>query len=836
MAHIKMWMTTQVIATTLQIKFKYAKTHTMKTISMYSIGIFLFSLMCLIQVQAQNQIQGAVIDEKGLPLAYANVLLFAATDSSLIKGQVTTEEGTYLLDDLNHGNYFIVINMLGFQELRTETFLLATKKDLGVTVLKEDVTQLEAVEVLAKKPLFQQEIDRLVINVENTITSAGSTALEVLERSPGVIVNRQNNTISISGKNGVVVMINERINYMSSDALVQLLDGMSADNIEKIELITTPPAKFDAEGNAGFINIVLKKNLDDGFSGSYTLSTGYGKGETGNASINVNYRKGKFNLYGDYAYLRNARDQQFSFYRSVQLEDDLLETYTHSNRDPIQRNHTGRIGVDFQLSDKTVLGALFSSYDTKWSMNAFNTAEMYNNDVPISFVNIQNDEINQWRHYGGNINIQHTLSEGETLNFDADFLYYKDNNPTNYLNSYFDDNGNLDFVENARSGKITPIKIGVLKLDYTRPLGTNLKMTTGLKGTMSQFENDVIVERFKMQNWLADPELTNRYELNENILAAYTDFHLTLDEKTSIKAGFRYEYTHSNLSTIENKDIIDRQYGRLFPSFFISRDINKEQAINFSYSRRITRPTFNDMAPFVIFMDPTTFFSGNPALQPAFSNTLKVDYRIKSTLFSVQYSKEDSTISRFQSRIIPGTNQQLIFAKNLKYKKTAALSLSLPFSPTPWWNMFFNASANWQEGGIYNEDILTVINLKSFNIYSSHTFTLPKDFTLEVNGFYNSGALFGSFVMEGFGAVNAGLQKKFRINGSSLRLGFDNIFNTLIWKMSSEVPELGQTFKGRVQFSNPTIKISYSQSFGNSKMKSQRKRKTGSEEERSRVN
>lgn len=811
----------------------------MKTISIYSIGSFLLALIFFNSAQAQNQIYGAVIDQNGAPLAYANVLLLQAADSSLIKGQVTSEEGTYLLDDINPGNYFVVLNMLGFQEFRTPPFSLAGKearKDLDICTLEEDIAQLETVEVVAKKPLFEQEIDRLVINVENTITSAGSTALEVLERSPGVIVNRQSNAISISGKNGVVVMINGRINYMSSDAVVQLLAGMSADNIQKIELITTPPAKYDAEGNAGFINIVLKKNQDDGFSGSYTLSAGYGKGETGNATSNFNYRKGKFNLYGDYAYLRNAQEQLFSFYRSVQLEDELVETFTSSERDPLRNNHTGRIGIDLQLSDKTVVGALFSSYDTKWTMDAFNTAKMYSNDDPTSFVNIQNVELNQWRHYGGNFNIQHTINDGETLNFDADFLYYKDNNPTDYINSYLDENGKPDFEEHARSGKVTPIKVGVVKLDYGRPFGENIKMTTGLKGTISRFENDVIVERLMMQNWLADPDLTNKYELNENILAAYTDFHLTLDEKTSIKVGLRYEYTNSNLSTIENENIVDRQYGRLFPSFFISREINKDQAVNFSYSRRITRPTFNDMAPFVIFMDPTTFFSGNPALQPAFANTFKVDYRIKSALFSVQYSKEDSTISRFQSQIIPGTNQQLIFAKNLKYKKTAALSVSLPFSPRPWWNMFINAAGNWQEAGIYNEGMLNVIDLKSINIYTSQTFTLPKDFTLEVNGFYNSGALFGSFVMKAFGGVNAGLQKKFRKNGSSLRLGFDNIFNTLVWKMSAEVPELGQSFNSRIQFSNPTVKISYSQSFGNSKMKSQRKRGTGSEEERQRVN
>jgi hypothetical protein len=241
------------------------------------------------------------------------------------------------------------------------------------------------------------------------------------------------------------------------------------------------------------------------------------------------------------------------------------------------------------------------------------------------------------------------------------------------------------------------------------------------------------------------------------------------------------------------------------------------------------------MAPFVIFMDPTTFFSGNPALQPAFSNNFKVDYRFKSTLISLQYSHEDSTIAKFQSRIIPGTNNQLIYAENLKQQKTASLTVSMPYSPTPWWNMFINASGVWQRAGIYYDDILTNVALQSINVFTSQSFTLPKDITLELSGFYNSGSLFGSFVMKPFGGVNAGLQKKFKRSGSNLRLGVDNIFNTLVWKMSSEVPELQQSFSGRFQFAQPTVKLSFSQNFGNGKMKSARKRKIGSEEERQRV-
>lgn len=801
--------------------------------------LLLFTLVALgVQLQAQNRITGTVTTSEGDPLPYANVLLLSASDSSLVKGQVSGEEGTYRLDGLPAGEYVVAIDLIGYAAFRYPPLILdgaPGTREMGTQVLGENSALLSEVEVVAKKPLFEAKVDHLVVNVANTITTAGSTALEVLERSPGVVVDRRNNAVSISGKNGVVVMINGRINYMSASAVVQLLAGMSADNIEKIEIYTTPPARFDAEGNAGYINIVLKSNPDEGLNGSYSLSAGYGKGETGNAGVNFNYRKGKINLYGDYGYLRDAREQYFQFNRSIVLQDEFYQTFSSSLRSPLQQNHTGRLGLDIQVSDKTVVGALFSSYDTKWAMDAANKSRTTIDGVPDQRIDVAAVELNQWRHYGGNFNVQHTFREGETLNFDADILSYRDNNPTDYDNRYLDGAGNLDTQELTRSRKVTPIRIGVSKLDYGRTLSEKVQLTAGLKGTMSSFTNDVAVETWRNQDWAVDPDLTAKYELREQILAAYSALDIKLGSNTSAKVGLRYEYTDSNLGAVEEENIVDRQYGLFFPSIFLSQTIDPQNAINLSYSRRITRPTFNDMAPFVLFLDPTTFFSGNPALQPAIADNFKVDYRWKSTLISLQYSQEDSTIVSFQSRIIPGTNDQLMFADNLQGQKTASLTVSVPYAPRPWWNVFVNAAGLWQRAGIYQDDQLTFVELGSVNVFSSHTFTLPSDWTLEVSGFYNSGALSGAFLMKSFGAVNLGVQKKFAEGNSTLRLGVDNVFDTMRMRMSSDIPELQQRFSGNVLFARPTVKVSYNHSFGNRKMKSQRNRETGSQEERARM-
>ena len=338
-----------------------------------------------------------------------------------------------------------------------------------------------------KKPLYEQKVDRMVINVENSIVSAGGTALEVLERSPGVNVNRQSNSISIAGKEGVVVMVNDKISYMPASALVQMLEGMSADNISSIELITTPPANFDAEGNAGYINIKLKKRTDLGLNGSYSMSAGYGKGITNNNNLNFNYRKNKTNLYGSYGFSIDKRAQIFKTSRQYEENGDLLASSTITDRDPRQRNHNLRLGLDVDLSEKTITGVLVNTFDNRWSMDAINNSFDTENGTPTSYVILDNDEINQLKHFGINYNIKHNFTENKFLSFDIDYLNYKFNNPTNYRNSFYDENNDFLRLELLRSGKITPIKTWVSKLDYSNKINDKLKIETGSKSHKIKF-------------------------------------------------------------------------------------------------------------------------------------------------------------------------------------------------------------------------------------------------------------------------------------------------------------------------------------------------------------
>jgi len=787
---------------------------------------------------SQTGIHGAITDPKDRPLANANVLLLNAKDSSLAKGTVTTKTGEFSFSNIPTGTYFVSATFVGFKQIYSNVIALTTanetQKIATLRFIESEVT-LTDVKVTAKKPLIEQKMDRMVINVAGSITAAGNSALEVLERSPGIMVDRQNNSISMNGKSGLVIMINGRISRLPVASVVQMLAGMNAANIEKIELITTPPANFEAEGNAGYINIVLKTNTQYGTNGSYSLTAGYGEGVVSSAGLNFNHRKGRINLYGDLAASQTNYTQDFSFYRKVVYQSKNIETYTNSDRDISTPNYDGRLGLDYELNKKTIIGALVNVFDNRFSMTAQNTSNKFIDNNLDSIVIIENEEKHFLFNYGGNLNVQHNFSADEKLTANLDYVYYKDSNPVTYLNSYYDGNGIFHYDQQMRSNKQTPIKFWTFSTDYSRKLGRKVNMEAGVKGTISKFVNDVTVERENQNVWTKDSELTASYDLNENISAAYSSFSVTFTDKTSMKLGLRYEYTNSNLGSASVKDIVDRHYGNLFPSFFISQKINDNHSLNFSYSRRITRPTFNNMAPFVIFMDPSTYFSGNPALQPCISDAVKADYLFKKFVFSLSYTYEAQPISNFAPRVDSATNKQTLAAENQKDQKTLTAVISFPLTVAKWWNMQNNAIASSQVLNAFYLGSPLVIRQKNFNINSIQTFMLPKNFVVELSGFYQSGGLFGVYKSNAMASMDFGLQKKFEPGKGNLRFNISNVFGPPIFKASVDAPEKNLIVNGELRFSVRTFRLTYTRSFGNDKVKGRRERSTGSEDEKQRV-
>lgn len=803
---------------------------------MNALKIFLIGVICGcsgLYAQSKFNLTGVVNDSLGVGIPFANVLLLNPADSTLVLGTITSEEGNYLLKNVAQGNYRILGTMVGYTSTYSPIFNLSADHTAVSLILLEG-EKLEEVNISVAKPLYQQKIDRLIINVESSIVSAGGSALEILERSPGVVVNRQNNLISILGKEGVVVMINGKNNFVPVAALIQMLEGMPAENISSIELITTPPANFDAEGNAGFINIVLKQRTDIGFNGSFSLSAGYGNDYITSNNLNLNYRTEKVYLFGSYSFSLDGTLQVFEFYREFIQDGDLLTSQTVSDRDPLQRNHNLRVGMDYQLTSKTVTGFILNGYDNRWSMDAMNSSLTTVNGNPSFYVDLINEEVNHWKHFGANYNLKHNFTEDHFLSLDVDYLYYQDENPNTYENTLFDEDRNFSDTQLSRSNKYTPINILVGKVDHSFSWNT-FKVETGIKGIQTHFENDVKVEDLSGTVWIPDPGLTNYSELDERIFAAYGAVDLTVNEKTSLKAGLRYEHTDSQLVTNTQGKVVDRQYGLFFPSLFFNRKFSDNFNLNLSWSRRITRPTFNDLAPFVILLDPNTFISGNASLQPAISNTYKIDLGYKSAVLSFHYTDEESSIASFQERIDEETGRLIFEAANLDYTKTMGVTLGFPLKITSWWRLQNNLNyINQEVRGFYYEEPVE-IRLNNFTANIIQSLNLSKSFTAELSGFYTSESFFGTAIYDAFYRIDFGLQKKFGETGGQLRLAVNDIFDSFEFRGGTNLPDQNLRTRNLFDFSTRTYTLTYSQTFGNKKLKSAT-RETGAEEERNRVN
>ncbi len=791
----------------------------------------LFTLLIIVystfSLYSQLEISGSILDNNQAPIVYADVVLKSQDGNSILAHTSSDDQGKFKFSQ-NKGNYQLEISYLGYQKYTQNISLLENNIVLDIPLI-EDVQAINEVTVNAERLAIERKIDRTVINIKNATSLAGNSILSVLEKSPGLTVNRQSGSISMSGKEGVVVMINNKIQYLQGNALLDFLNGLSSEKVDKLELLTTPPANLDAEGNAGFINIVMSRNENEGTSGNFSLVAGGYKGINTGADVGVNYKNKNFSSFVSLGFLYNSQSQDFRFFRDIYEQSIVTSHQTINDRRPKRTNGNSILGLEYKLN-KTTFSTTFNGYRNNWDMVSINTSNIFRNDVKSENILSNVTEINLWKHFGVNAGIQHTINKTSSLSLNADLLYYKTENPSTYDNTSFLSSTNITTSSKIKSEKETPINIKVAKLDYTNELSSNFSIEAGVKGSLSGFLNDVSVSNLLNEKWVFDPNFTSIANLDESILAAYNSIYYKVNEKISFKGGLRYEYTHTHIKNEDETTILERKYGDLFPSLFFNYAINQNSSFGLSYSARITRPTFNNLAPFVIFTDPNSFTTGNTNLLPTKSKTIKAEWKRNALFVSLQYAKEENIIAMFIPKA-SGQNTTIYQTRNFDQNNVISTTISYPFTITKKWNTIFNCTGNVQQiKGEYNEKPVT-INQKFATLFMINKFSFPAKINFEMTSMLNTGGIWGAYRNKPFGFLNLGLQKQLQ-SGASIILSFDNVLNTMLFRSNFTDDKTGNSFNNRMIFARPTASMTFRKSFGNKKVNTSKSLKS---DERSRV-
>ncbi|HTK19370.1 MAG TPA: TonB-dependent receptor [Mucilaginibacter sp.] len=800
---------------------------------------------------AFGQVTGVLTDKNSHDIPFATVALLKNTDSTIVKSALTDNKGAFQISDIADGKYFVRISMVGYQAYRSESFDLdsaSKQKNLGTIILNNAGKELSGVVIRANKPQVQQTAEGVTVNVQNSIMTQGSSVLDVLQRSPGVIVDQHNNTISLNGKTGVMVMLDGRLMRMSMDQLITLLNSMSADNIAQIELMNTPPAKYDAEGNAGIINIVTKKNKKRGTNGSITLTSGYGMYEKASAGLNVNHNTGNINLYGSFSYWHS---HDYGHLNAAGSENDQLVggqtdfSYTGISK-PVSNYGDGTLGADIKLDTSTTIGGSVNYWGGITTNLPHNYGYYQSADETLTY----NSFFNNSSHLGNgiaNLYIDKSLAGKQTIRADLDYLYYNTRSFSNSQSSFTDSQGNQAgsadslFSPTQRDFGNTVIKVLIGKLDYSKQLSKKIKLEAGAKATYSRTTANSGIEDFENGTWVPNTVgSANNFITYEKIDAGYLAFNMQLDSATSLVAGTRYEYSHNYTDKSADTNYrVDRKLGRFFPSVFFTQKINVNSSWNISYTERITRPSYNDLASYVSYNDPVSVFTGNPLLKPTITRNLKFGYNTHGYLFSLLFSRDDDPILGTQVTTGPVAGVVYLRPENADWQNALTLQATIPIKISDWWDMNYTFTGGLRQYRISftPQSFEKTFLAGSFNF--SENFKFQHGFSAELSGYYNSPSYSSNWRAYSNTMIDLGVKKE--LGKGSLKLSVADILRSGTYKSDLGLLTKDE-FNSKVHViyygesrMTPIFKLTYYRPFGSTKNKNQEKRDSGAGEERSRL-
>lgn len=794
------------------------------------------------QINKSYKLTGTVTDGQK-PLEAATVNILAAADSNIIRMVFTNREGRFEVENLLAGKYLVAVSSVAFQkafshtvEINAQTPSVEIPTIQLIGAINKDLKNVTV--TAAKKPFIEQRLDKTIVNVEAMASNSGITVLEVLEKSPGVSVDKDGN-ISLKGKQGVTILIDGKPSYLSGQDLANLLKSMPSNQLEQLEIMTNPPAKYDASGNSGIINLKTKKSKMSGLNGSFTLGVGLGVYPKSNNSFNINYRRGKWNLFGSFNYNYNKNFQDLELRRNFRDKNTLgllsvFKQQANMNRQSQYQSY--KIGADLYVSKKTTIGFVLNGYTNPRINNNNNTTYILNNLGELNTKTLATSYTKEkWKNISANFNLRHQFdSTGTELTADIDLINYNANNSQKFTNMFFDEydvkKGPDEFI---KSNLPSDIKIYSFKTDFSKPLNKTTKLEAGLKSSYVQTDNDALYENFVNDRWQTDPGRTNHFLYKENIHAVYINTSKELNKKWSAQLGVRLENTVSKGRQLTTGQSFKRSYTQLFPTAYISYKLNEKNQLSLNYGRRIERPNYESMNPFFYFLDKYTYQVGNPYLRPQFTHNIELSHTFGGFLTTtLNYSTTKDIITDVLEQI-DSTNTTFLKKDNIALQKNIGLSINIGIPVTKWWrtNVYTNIFNNNYSGVVNGGNLKT--NATSWMVNVSNQFTFKNGWGAEVSGFYRSKSVEGVIIAQPIGIINLAVSKQILKNQGTIKVNFRDPFDLQMFRGYSKYQNIDINIRNT--WDNRVVNLSFTYRFGKPAKGLKQRKVGGAGDEQNRV-